>query len=204
MNTLEFKVDNQILSQKDKTKVVNKSHNYLKLCFDFSSEWNNTSRKYLICKDSQGNYQFDVEENMVIIPFPLIDEGSLYITLYGVYPDRSRITTNEVVLKFIHSGYTSDISGIDGEAAVDVIARFALELDEVKDEISTMADEVVLEEGILKGYHEEEIVFCILLNDSHTHTVSTISDFGENTAVEIKSAFRCLKNAIRSSSSNGG
>ena len=203
MNIVEFCVDNQILSQKDKTKVVNKSHNYLKLCFDFSEEWDETIKKYLICKDTKGNFQFDVNDDMVIIPFPLIDEDYLYITLYGVYPDRSRITTNESILKFIHSGYTRDISSIDGEDAVDVISRMDFEIEHIKEVMSHMVDDIVLEDGVLKGYSDGELVFSYTLDDSHTHTVETITDFGENTAVEIRSAFRYLKNAIRSSS-NGG
>ena len=204
MNIVEFCVDNQILSQKDKTKIVNKSHNYLKLVFDFSTEWDTTVKKYLICKDSKGNYQFDVNEDTVIIPFPLIDERYLYITLYGVYQDKSRITTNEVVLKFVHSGYTKDISSIDGESAEDVISRFDLELEHIKEVISHMVDNITLEDGVLKGYSDGELVFSYTLDDSHTHTIETIPDFSENTAVEIRCAFRYLKNAIRSSSSNGG
>lgn len=198
MNIREFTVDNQILSQKDKTKIVNKSHNYLKLVFDFSTEWDTTVKKYLICKDSKGNYQFDVNEDTVIVPFPLIDERYLYITLYGVYPDKSRITTNEVVLKFVHSGYTKDISSIDGEAAEDVISRFDLELEHIKEVISHMVDNITLEDGVLKGYSDGELVFSYTLDDSHTHSMETITGFEEYTAVEIKGAFRCLRNAIRS------
>ena len=203
MNVVEFNVNNQILSRKTKTKIVNKSHNYLKFCFDFSSEWDTTIKEYLICKDSKGAYQFDVNDGVVIIPFPLIAEKQLFITLYGVYPDRSRITTNEVPLKLVHSGYTREISSIDGESAEDVISRFDFELEHIQEVMSHMVDNIVLEDGVLKGYCDGEVVFSYTLDDSHTHTVSTIPDFGENTAVEIRSAFRYLKNAIRSSS-NGG
>ena len=205
MNVVEFEVDNQFLSRKTKSKIVNKSHNYLKFCFSFSSEWDETVKQYLICKDSKGAYQFDVNEGVVIVPFPLIAEKQLLITLYGVYQDKSRITTNEVTLKLVHSGYTRDISSFDYDEDVeDVIARFDLDLEHIKEAISHMVDEVVLEDGVLKGYSEGELVFSYTLDDSHTHTIETIPDFSENTAVEIRCAFRYLKNAIRSSSSNGG
>ena len=205
MNIVEFEVDNQILSRKTKSKIVNKSHNYLKLCFDFSAEWDNCTHKYLICKTGEGNYQFDVTmetvdedvNEVVIVPFPLITERYLYLTLYGTFSDESRITTNELVLKFVHSGYTTDISSIDPEKGKDVIMRFEQELDQIKETLTTKVDNVIVENHYIKGFCNGNLLFCFSLDNTHEHSSNNITDFGERTAVEIKQAYRVLENNIR-------
>jgi len=196
---LNFQIEKQILTRTDGNVIVNKSKNYLKCIFTFKSdEWDYIT-KFAIFKDSWGHAhkiflgREDVCECMV--PNGVLRGTNFKVSVYA----GDLITTNELNVILIPSGYTTNFTSPEGFDEKDVFV-------EIFEELDSKVDNVIHEGNMLYCY-AGDVVICevplISLDDlsdvaisgdftdlinvpskfppmSHAHQTKDISDFEDN------------------------
>lgn len=179
---LNFKVTNQRLEKCNDNFIVAKSHKYLKIFFDFTTEdWDDLS-KFVILKNSKREaYMFDYSPEGIIVPSVVLDGNQFGVSVYGGDETAKRITTNEVGVLVTKTGYTEHINSITDED-VDVFI-------EVRRLLNTKFDTVDFTGGI--------VTFSNDVGD----TLGTV-DISTHTGNEIKASYRQLANRIRTTSAN--
>ena len=141
---LTFDINNQILQRTDKQIIVNKSRNYIHCTFTFKTEeWNNIE-KFAIFKNNRGKaytcFLGKSIECTCTIPSPAMTGNYMKISIYG----GDLITTTELKIILLPSGYTIDISPIDPSAKDVFVEAF--------ETIQSKIDQVEFEDGYLKCY----------------------------------------------------
>lgn len=132
---LNFTVNNQELTKKDNNKIVNKSNNYIKIRIDFNGDEWEALNKYIILKNENGvAFQFQHSVEGVLIPSTILMGRLFTITVYGADETTKRITTNEIVIRLIESGYTKDISSIADES-VDIFVEVTRRMDDLESQL---------------------------------------------------------------------
>ena len=129
---LEFDVDKQIITRKDKEKVVDLSENYLRLSFSFSDDWNGLSKFILILHTNGTATRLPINQGNVLLPSSLLDTNKIIFTLYGTKSDNgvvTRITTNQVLLRLLRSGYTSEFDNPVDDEVTDIVEDIYTELE---------------------------------------------------------------------------
>lgn len=154
---LNFKIDHQIMSRLDKNVLVNKSKNYVFCYFTFeTTEWYDIE-KFAIFKDSWGNaYECSLGTNFTarcVIPSDALRGTHVKISIYG----GDRITTNELTVLLIPSGYTTNINPVqDPDNDKDVFV-------EIFEELDSKIDNIVYEDGYLRCYADGIVVAELML-----------------------------------------
>lgn len=193
---IELDITNQKLEIVDTKYLVNKSHNYLKIKFNFNtSDWIDRTKFCLLQNNERVTYQFLIENGKVIIPSSVLKGKYFKISVYGVAEDNSRITTNQIRMKLAESGYTDEISPVD-DVGRDVfivifeILETKLSFDDIDlafdvESFNPIANSVVANALNLKS------------DIRHHHTANEVSGIDEIAGVEIKRAYTLLGNKIR-------
>lgn len=207
--------------------LVEKSNNYLKIFFNFKTDdWDNL-RKFIILKDSDRKaYQFNMKNDGINIPSIVLKKNYFFVSIYGIDVNTNRITTNELKINLVETGYTQDISRIDDEGK-DIFIEMEELIHQISDvgrsgeysdllniptnfnptphthnvsEINDFQDNIS-DVGISGEYSDLLNIPNEFNPTLHTHTTSEITDYPERTASEIKASYRQLANRIRTSSS---
>lgn len=106
---LTFNIYGQYLKRRDHHTVVNKSHNILKCKFTFKHNMWDGVEKFALFSNSTDTYNIPLGNNNsgdCIVPWEVLQGKWFKITVYG----GDLITTNEVTIPLIRSGYTTDIT----------------------------------------------------------------------------------------------
>ena len=184
---LNFDVINQKLVKNKEEFVVNKSDNYLKLFFNFTTnDWEDKTIFCLLKNSKRKTFQFYVKEDGVIVPDNVVDGKYFFVSLYGATED-CRITTNEIRIVLHRSGYTSNISSITG--STDVFIDLHNQIVAVDESISVV--------GKSGSYNDLTDVPEEFTPAEHTHNSSEITNINDTISVEIKQAYRLLETKIR-------
>lgn len=145
ISDLKFVVNKQRLILKSGgNHVINKSNNYLKLYFNFtSSEWL-TFENFCIIQDSKNSYLYHIEdsETPVILGSQMLQGKYFIVGVYGVHihdETQIRATTNVYKVNMGESNYTNNIVPIDEETK-DIIADLYSKITQINHELLTKAD----------------------------------------------------------------
>ena len=106
---LIFNIYGQYLKRRDHHTIVNKSHNILKCKFTFKHNLWDGVEKFALFSNSTDTYNIPLgnkNSGDCIVPWEVLQGKWFKITLYG----GDLITTNEVTIPLIRSGYTTDIT----------------------------------------------------------------------------------------------
>lgn len=122
---LEFEISGQKLTRKDKNKIVNQTVKYITSVFSFkTAEWQGVD-KYVIFKSEKGdNYcislgtECDVQCN---VPGRVLEHDYFRMTIFGIAGDE-RITTTEITLVLLRSGFTTDLNAYDEDESGDIFS----------------------------------------------------------------------------------
>lgn len=99
--TLDFEVKNQIISRKDKNRVVADSQNYLYAHFTFSEDWNGTVKTAVFKSEEYGTYNVILEDDKCLVPAEVLKSGcTMFISAFG----GSLITANKCYINVEESG----------------------------------------------------------------------------------------------------
>ena len=157
---IKFKVNYQHLERLDKKTIVNKLRNILIAEIDFEDGWDDLN-VFAIFKNECESYSVPVEINNdvgeCVVPNEVLDGRWFKITLFG----GDLITTNELTIYLVESGYTTDISPIS-ESTPDSFVYFANEIDSIHEELNSKTidlqsihDELNQEIEDLHNIHDE-------------------------------------------------
>lgn len=152
---LIFNIYGQYLKRKDHHTVVNKSHNILKCKFAFKNDsiWDGVE-KFALFSNSTDTYNIPLGSNAVgdcIVPWEVLQGKWFKLTIYG----GDLITTNEVTIPLIRSGYTNNITPTS-EASRDA---FIVALEQINSKI----DSIECENNDLLLYSNGELLNTISL-----------------------------------------
>ena len=191
-----FDVTNQTVERSDKSKIVNWSDDYLRLCFDFKTDDWSDCTKFILIFDGEEVYRFALTDDKFIVPEELLTGVKLLFSVYGVN-NTYRITTPKVLLRLREAGYSSDVKELDvDEFTHDVVEEVYLAIDGKADLGHTHTKSDVTD--FSHTHFKSEI------NDfNHTHTKSEITDFAHNhddryyTESEVDSLIYGLNNKLK-------
>ena len=102
-NSVIFSISGERISTLTK-KIVADSVNYLVADFRFTSNWNSLLKTAIFKKD-ECVYHVYLENNSCRIPYEVLQEGTLYVSVFGV-SGTTRVATDEVAVYVEKSGYT--------------------------------------------------------------------------------------------------
>ena len=127
-----FDVINYKLKRTFNDNYPNKSNNYLRLLFNFTTDdWENLN-KYIILKNNHNQaFLFDYDSEGVLVPFDVLGGSKLYVSIYRVSDD-VRVTTNVVTVYLKESNYTTNYSSItdfDGDI-INIIRTHLTSIDD--------------------------------------------------------------------------
>lgn len=153
---LNFEINNQMLLRKDENILVNKSKNYVFCNFRFKTEeWTN-KEKFAIFKDSWGkSYVSYLGTNCncrCVVPAEALKGTNFKVSVYG----GDLITSSELTILLVPSGYTTRISPTAEPMSRDVFV-------EIFDQLQNKIDDIVYEDGYLRCYSAGEIVTELML-----------------------------------------
>ena len=84
-------------------RIYSDSINYIKLIFDFDSDWDNAI-KTVIIENGDKPYCILIENDTVVIPANCLSYGDLSVSVFGVIGDM-RITTGRIIIPIYQSGF---------------------------------------------------------------------------------------------------
>lgn len=158
MNILEFEVHNQILTRIDSQDVLNKSRNIYKCLFTFEedSEWINLN-KFVIFKDGWGNsstVHLGKSSNTLscLVPDEILRGSYFQVSIYA----GDLITTNNVSVALIHSGYKSKKRSYCHHEGKDIFV-------EIFDKLDNTVDSIVYGNQTLHLFNRDSLLESIYL-----------------------------------------
>lgn len=164
---LIFNIYGQYLKRKDHHTVVNKSHNILKCKFTFKEKIWEGVEKFALFTNSTDTYNIPLGHNNsgdCIVPWEVLQGKWFKITVYG----GDLITTNEVTIPLIRSGYTTDITPTD-EASRDVFVTAV-------EQISSKIDTIEYEDRTLLLYSGGDLLNTISLPFADEERIKQLTD----------------------------
>ncbi len=99
--TLDFQIDNQIITRKDNKRVVADSQNYLYASFLFSEDWEGISKTAIFRNEDNTPYEMLLDEtDTCLVPAEVLDAGEVSVSVFG----GDLITVNKVYIEVEESG----------------------------------------------------------------------------------------------------
>ena len=150
---LNFSIKNQILERCDNQVIVNKSKGYVECNFTFlTPEWRGLD-KFAIFKNEKGEaytHHLGTGCECSVVPIEEVQNGDFFkVSIYG----GDRITTSELSIVLIRSGYTTDIS-VPGEHESDIF-------EEIFNALNGKVDDADLVEDTLELYSNGDVVASV-------------------------------------------
>ena len=123
---ISYDVEGQFVTRRDDERVVNRSVNYLELCFNFkdAETWEDLTKRVLFKSNGETYCKQLDSENKVIVPSEVLTGDSFVFTLYGITDDPVvRVTCNLMKITMVNSGFTGDsiVPGPGNRSVVDDI-----------------------------------------------------------------------------------
>ena len=181
---MNFKIQNQQLTQIGETKPANHSQEYLELNIDFqTNDWNGLTKFGLFTNQNGLKYRVALTDDKVIVPNSCLSDEKFTFSIYGVKDD-VRVTTNQLTIYLKDSGYVRDVEN-------DIPDDDPTIVEEIYTAIDTKADASEMA-AALDGKSDV----------GHTHTKSDITDFAHNhderyyTESEVDEIVENLKNEL--------
>lgn len=172
---LNFKVKEQIINRTDNNTIVNLSENYLQLCFTFqSNDWTGLT-KFILFKHGEKSTRIGLTEDKVIVPASLLTGNRLVFSLYGLDTSNDevyRITTNQIRLHLLDSGYTSEVDDIIDEEETDIVEEIYIAINNTETVCKEYTDTGLESKADTEHTHTKSEI----TDFSHTHTLSDITD----------------------------
>ena len=189
---LSFKIENQLLKRTDKKAVVNLSENYLKLCFEFSSDWDDVDKYILIYHDKKVT-RLGLVNDSVTLSSQFLKSNRLIFTVYGETVEDNeivyRITTNSLQINLIESKFTTNYDGkLDPVEDADVVEQLWSAIN-LKVNSTDLADVATSGE-----YSDLDDIPATFAPSSHTHSKSDITDFPTLATVATSGSYNDLSN----------
>lgn len=181
---IRFQVNGQHLKRVDKVIVVNKLRNILVANFEFKKGWSEVT-PFAIFKNKTESYciPISMEENIgeCIVPHEVLQSKWFKMTLFG----GDLITTNELTIYLVESGYTTDISST-AEPSVDIFVQIYDELSHKSDigHIHTIEEMDGLSDVLDSKADVDALADKADLH--HTHISNDVIDFGQTLEEEIE------------------
>lgn len=145
---LKFKIEGQIISRLDDTKVVADSIDYLTASFEFPSEWNGI--KTAVFRKGRATYSVVIAGDDCIVPWEVLEHSTSFTVSAFC---GTRITSNTVHIPVIPSGYAK--GDTPKPPTPDVYTQLTEEIDGIK-ETAQMADDAAnLALNLANGLSEE-------------------------------------------------
>lgn len=149
---LEFSIIGQILHKTSQPCLANDTQNYLYLALSFDESWDNFTNKYAIFSYQGKHYQTvlaydsEAEAYLQIVPKEVLKGRGFNVMCYGATGDE-RITTNQIRIDLLESGYTTDISSIDYPDTIDPFTMILetseyFSIDQVKQGLNTLTNKI--------------------------------------------------------------
>lgn len=189
---LEFSITNQVITRTDTEQaIINESANYMDATFTFTtSEWQGIT-KYVLFKNPTGK-AYCVElgttcSNTVKIPYEVLQADYFIITIFGL-GDGYRITTTEIPVHMIRSGFTDKISApepYDG----DIFSQLKELIDNCLCDVKIQGNQLL--------FYKEDTIYLAFTITNHQHTPEQIQNLDDTIGAEIKRAYTLLSNKIR-------
>lgn len=181
MKTLNFEVNNQIINRLDNNILVNKSRNYVNCNFEFKTpDWQGLP-KFALFKDDWGNtYRIHLPAGCNCeceIPHDALKGTSFKVSVYA----GDLITTNELRVLLIPSGYTTKISTESPEQK-DVFVQ-------IFEELQTKIDKVIYADSCIRCYSGNELLYEIPLivdTELDSNSLNPVQNRVVNEALEGK------------------
>lgn len=164
---LNFEVKEQIIKRLDNNVLVNKSKNYVLCHFDFKTiEWEDEN-KFAIFKDSWGHsYKCVLGTDSICecyVPNDALKGTSFKVSVYC----GDLITSNELTIILIPSGYTTNITSPSGFEDSDVFVT-------IFDELESKIDKVLYADSSIQCWSGSTLLYEIpLVVDSALDNNST-------------------------------
>lgn len=159
--TLNFKIQNQQLTQIGETKPANHSQEYLELSFEFlTTDWTGLTKFGLFTNQNGLKYRVALTNDKVIVPNSCLTDVKFKFSIYGVLDD-VRITTNQLTIYLKDSGYVRDVENDIPDDDPTIVEAIYEALDSKSD--------------VGHSHTKSEIT-----DFTHTHTKSDITDFSHN------------------------
>ena len=179
---LNFKVKEQIINRTDNNTIVNLSENYLQLCFTFqSNDWTGLT-KFVLFKHGEKSTRIGLIEDKVIVPASLLTGNRLVFSLYGLDTPNDevyRITTNQIRLHLLDSGYTSEVDDLIDDEEVDIVEEIYIAINNTETVCKEYTDTGLESKADIEHTHTKSDV----TDFTHTHTESEITDLGNYSTV---------------------
>ena len=115
---LEYDIIGQIIHKTSQPCLANDTQNYLSLALSFDESWDSFTNKYAIFSYQGKHYQTvlaydsEAEAYLQIVPKEVLHGRGFFLMCYGATGDE-RITTNQIKIDLLESGYTTDITSFD-------------------------------------------------------------------------------------------
>ena len=180
---MKLQVNGQHLKRVDKVVIVNKLRNILVAKFEFNKAWNDVT-PFAIFKNKTNSYciPISMEENIgeCVVPHEVLQSKWFKMTLFG----GDLLTTNELTIYLVESGYTEDISSTV-EPSADIFVQIYDELNNKANinHIHTVEDVDGLSDALDSVISDD--ILSTKADLYHTHTTNDITDFGQTLEEEI-------------------
>lgn len=165
MITLTFNINQQKLKRTSKNILVNKSKNVISCNFEFTdtTNWEGIEKFASFTNDKEDTYLCSLGKDMTcecVIPEEAMTGNYMKIGVFG----GDRITTNNLLLPLINSGFTKHIKQSTGESDF---------FHDLYKKINVKYDDLVLEENKLYCYSGDECLKIINFDDLILNTYPT-------------------------------
>ena len=168
---MNFKIQNQQLTQIGETKPANHSQEYLELNIDFqTNDWNGLTKFGLFTNQNGLKYRVALTDDKVIVPNSCLSDEKFTFSIYGVKDD-VRVTTNQLTIYLKDSGYVRDVENDIPDDDPTIVEEIYTAIDTKADASETAA----ALEGKSNVGHKH--VKSDITDFSHTHFRSEINDF---------------------------
>ena len=149
---LEFDIIGQIIHKTSQPCLANDTQNYLSLALSFDESWDNFPNKYAIFTYKGKHYQTvlaydsEAEAYLQIVPKEVLKGKGFLLMCYGATGDE-RITTNQIRIDLLESGYTTDITSFDYPDVPDPFTLILetseyFSIDQVKQGLNTLTNKI--------------------------------------------------------------
>ena len=186
MKDILIKVVNQELIRQDKDKIIAKTHNYIRLKFQFSREWEEAVKYAIITTSSGDSYEYVLENESIVLSEDIMMGKFFKVSCYGIFTDGSRITTSVKSIILLESGYTANASS---EGYIEAM------IDNINEQLLSKIDNITYNDDRLQAWSGEELICSIPISiswdniqgkpdvfppEAHTHEASNILDMEDS------------------------
>lgn len=184
---LKFKIEGQIISRLDDTKVVADSIDYLTASFEFPSKWNGI--KTAVFRKGRATYSVVIAGDDCIVPWEVLEHSTSFTVSAFC---GTRITTNTVHIPVIPSGYAK--GDTPKPPTPDVYTQLTEEIDGIK-ETAQMADGAANEALNLANGLSEQISGIASKADGALSKANEAMEYASDMHIEVVEAIEKADNA---------